>query len=93
VSTDKIESLILAVEQAINEEDFEKIIDGCTSIIALDPKNADAYANRASAYAAREDFASALKDHDQSVLLYPDSVTYSNRARSHFESGHPKLKQ
>lgn len=90
MSAEKIESLISLVEEAIKDLNFKKVIEGCTSIIELDNKNSEAYANRAIAYAATEDFTKALKDHAESIALNPDSDAYGNRARTYYESGKPE---
>src|SRR5262249_4722450 len=55
------------------KHDFEKVIEDCTKVLALEPKTIQAYSFRADAYWKQGNFTKALNDLDAAIRINPDS--------------------
>lgn len=66
----------------------EKAIQNYDQAVALDPKFALAYYNRAIAYYNQGDYKQAIADYDQVIALDPESVNaYNNRGNAYHYQG------
>ena len=63
---------------------FDKAIDHYTKSIEIDPKMADAYANRGAAYLRLKQFENALKDCNSAIAMDPKmAYAYGNRGAAY----------
>src|SRR5262249_15281288 len=63
-------------------------IEGCTSVIRLDPRNAAAFNNRGSAYDDKRDYDRAIADYGAAITLNPSyAEAFYNRALAYRRKG------
>ncbi len=70
--------------QAQRSTDLKEKIDLLDQVIALEPKNLDAYFYRALAKNDMGDYQSAIVDYSKILLIEPDADTYFNRGNSRY---------
>jgi tetratricopeptide (TPR) repeat protein len=64
----------------LNKREYDKAISDLTEATRLDPKGAENFSNRASAYEAKGDREKALADYNESIRLNPNrAITYCQR--------------
>ena len=72
------------LRQGLKSTDFNEQIDLFTKVIALEPKNLDAYFYRGLAKYNLEDYSGAILDYTKVIFYKPDADTYYNRGNSKF---------
>lgn len=70
--------------QAYRATDLKEKIELFTKVIALEPKNFDAYFHRAIAKNDLGDYSGAILDYSKILFYKPDADTYYNRGNSKF---------
>ncbi len=79
---DAVDKLYLKAHAAEVDEDYDRAIELWSEVLKLEPKDATAYFNRASAYKENEKFEKALADYGTAIQLNPnDPVAYEARAK------------
>ena len=69
-------------QKEMSEGEFDRKMVDLSHAVALDPKNADAYRDRAFLYAHKRDLDHALNDLDQALFLNPkDARAYNLRGQ------------
>lgn len=72
------------LREGLKSTDFNQQIDLFTQVIALEPKNLDAYFYRGLAKHNLEDYSGAILDYTKVIFYKPDADTYYNRGNSKF---------
>ncbi|MBD0825249.1 tetratricopeptide repeat protein [Aestuariibaculum marinum] len=72
------------LRQAERSADLKERIELCNQVIALEPKNLDAYFLRGLAKNDLGDYYGAIVDYSKIILLDPDPDTYYNRGNSRY---------
>ncbi|HKO98801.1 MAG TPA: tetratricopeptide repeat protein [Pyrinomonadaceae bacterium] len=70
--------------ELLRASDWSGAVFAFTSVIELDPKDADAYNNRGVAYSSQRNFEPAIADFTRSIELKPTDGAYANRAGVYF---------
>lgn len=79
-----LEEALLGCDVSYEEEDYEGAVAACTRAIGLDPKGAEAYVSRSSAYIELNDSEHALADVNKAIEFDPKNVgALVNRAIIH----------
>ncbi|KZW00613.1 TPR-like protein [Exidia glandulosa HHB12029] len=73
------EKLKQSGNQHMTKKDYAQAIDAYTKAIALDPKNAVYYSNRAAAYSSTADHLSAVSDAEKAIEVDPAFVKAYHR--------------
>jgi tetratricopeptide (TPR) repeat protein/membrane protease YdiL (CAAX protease family) len=73
--------------KSVQEQDYARAIEDCSTAINLNPKSAAAYVNRAAALVARREFERAIADATKAIALDPKSaMAWNNRAAANAAS-------
>ena len=68
--------------------EFDKAIEDCTEAIQIDPQNASAYNNRASAWNKKGEFDKAINDCTEAIRIDPEKAyAYKNRGNAWAKKG------
>jgi regulator of sirC expression with transglutaminase-like and TPR domain len=79
------DAVFKAGNDAFQRKDWDKVITDFSAVIQLNPKNPDAFHNRAEAYLAKAEYNKAIADYDEAIRLDPkDSDSFTNRGDAYF---------
>jgi len=68
--------------------DYDRAIQNYDEAIRLDPKSADAFAGRGSAYLLKGDYDRAIQDYNEAIRLNPKSASaFNGRGAAYFAKG------
>ena len=68
-------------------ENYKAAVQSFTDAINLNPRNAEGYFGRGTAYNELGDNQNAVADYDKSIAIAPNFYAYNNRGKAHFELG------
>ncbi len=68
-----------------SDENYQDAVQSFTEAINSNPRNADGYFGRGTAYNELHENQKALEDFDKSIEIAPNFYTYNNRAKVHYE--------
>lgn len=87
----RIHYLLGMSDQAIERQQWDKIVNYSSQVLKQAPDNAKAYSNRSGAYAALGFLKEALADANKAISLDPDyAVAYKNRGYVYQLMGDPR---
>jgi CubicO group peptidase (beta-lactamase class C family) len=71
-----------------DKDDYDRAIQNYAEAIRLDPKSADAFAGRGSAYLLKGDYDLAIQDYNEAIRLNPKSASaFNGRGAAYFAKG------
>lgn len=78
ISVEEARSCARDAIDALDNKDYDKVIDCCSKVIQFDSRNAAAYNNRGIAYTHKCNFNAALCDFNKAVELDPANANWHN---------------
>jgi tetratricopeptide (TPR) repeat protein len=83
-----VDRLDMRAHEAYDAQQYDRAIALWTQVIKLDPKDATAWFNRATAYEDEKETAKAIADYGEAIRLDPkDAYSYQRRAALYEENG------